>query len=486
MALISLIGQSLGSLGAFVLLAVALALTSRIIYNLYFHPLSRYHGPWYAASFSIVNAIISVIQREPQWMLSLAKRYGTDKPIRIAPSLLLFPQSAALKDIYWDPKCNTKTRFYATGALGPPHLFTTLDGNEHRALRKALGGPQWSIGGLKNNWEARFDSHIQLFVQRMTEFALNNEPVMLCDKVAQFAADIMTMVSFTDTWGFVANGRDERHMLESFRKGTPMFGFVGRFRWLRDRVNRVSWGHLFLPSVTDNNGMGYLMAQADRQVTEREERITNEGFSQEKPDFMQLCIEARVNGEPLTASQKRAHVTLLIQAGADTTGTALGCTLRFLLKNPSALARARAEIEAADEAGLLSATVQYEETRTHLPFFVGCIKESLRLNPPAPNLFSRLAPGPGGKVVDGTWVPAGAEMVSNSYVVQRDPTLFAPDPEVYRPERWLEEANTKETISEMEASMFVFGIGPRVCLGKEVSMMEMYKLLPEVSFAELL
>ncbi|KAI8251615.1 hypothetical protein K4K58_008676 [Colletotrichum sp. SAR11_239] len=404
-----------------------------------------------------------------------------DKPIRVAPTLLLFPQSAALKDIYWDPKCNNKSMFYGTGSLGPPHLFSTLDGNVHKSLRKALGGPQWSIGGLKNNWESRFDSHIQLFISRMSDFARNNEPVILSDKVAEFAADIMTMVSFTDPWGFVTNSRDERNMLASWRRGLFSFGFVNRFRWLRDRVTRVWWGHFFLPSTSDDVGMGYLMAQADRQVSERERRMEEEAFTQEKPDFMQLALEARIDGKPLTSSQKRAHVTLLIQAGADTTGTALGSTLRFLLTHPLALARARAEISAAEQAGHLSPTIQYEETRTHLPFFVACIKEAIRLHPSATNLFARVAPA-GGKVVDGTWVPAGAEITANAWVVQRDPRLYGPDPEAFRPERWLEGevgGNTKEAISEMEACIFAFGIGPRVCLGKDVAYMEMYKLLPE-------
>ncbi|KAJ5020243.1 hypothetical protein K4K57_000093 [Colletotrichum sp. SAR 10_99] len=470
-----------GSILEIGLLAISAALILRVVYNLYFHPLSKYHGPWYAASFSLVHALISVMKYEPEWMLWLSKQYGTDKPIRVAPTLLLFPQSAALKDIYWDPKCNNKSMFYGTGSLGPPHLFSTLDGNVHKSLRKALGGPQWSIGGLKNNWEPRFDSHIQLFISRMSDFARNNEPVILSDKVAEFAADIMTMVSFTDPWGFVTNSRDERNMLASWRRGLFSFGFVNRFRWLRDRVTHVWWGHFFLPSTSDDVGMGYLMAQADRQVSERERRMEEEAFTQEKPDFMQLAIEARIDGKPLTSSQKRAHVTLLIQAGADTTGTALGSTLRFLLTHPLALARARAEISAADQAGHLSPTIQYEETRTHLPFFVACIKEAIRLHPSATNLFARVAPA-GGKVVDGTWVPAGAEITANAWVVQRDPRLYGPDPEAFRPERWLEGevgGNTKEAISEMEACIFAFGIGPRVCLGKDVAYMEMYKLLPE-------
>lgn len=56
--------------------------------------------------------------------------------------MLLFPQPSDGNEVYWDPKCNQKSGLYGTGILGPPHLFTTLDGDVHRALRKALGGPQ--------------------------------------------------------------------------------------------------------------------------------------------------------------------------------------------------------------------------------------------------------------------------------------------------------------------------------------------------------
>lgn len=60
----------------------------------------------------------------------------------MGPGLLLFPKPSALKDIYADTKHNTKSEFYSSGALGPVSLFNTIDGDEHRALRKALGGPQ--------------------------------------------------------------------------------------------------------------------------------------------------------------------------------------------------------------------------------------------------------------------------------------------------------------------------------------------------------
>lgn len=79
----------------------------------------------------------------------------------------------------------------------------------------------------------------------------------------------------------------------------------------------------------------------------------------------------------------------------------------------------------------------YDETREHLPFFCACIREALRLNPPSPNLFSRVVPK-GGKDIDGHFVPEGMEITSSPFVVQRSWDLYSPDPDHFRPERWLE------------------------------------------------
>ena len=155
----------------------------------------------------------------------------------------------------------------------------------------------------------------------------------------------------------------------------------------------------------------------------------------------------------------------------------MGCILRFLVTNPSKLAKAREEIDRADKAGLLSAPIQFEETRQHLPYFVGCIREGLRLQPPGTNLYARVVPKEG-KVIDGLFVPRGTEVTSYAYCVQRDRKLYGEHPERFEPDRWLE--GEKRTF-ELEAAQFTFGMGPRVCFGKDVAVMEMYKSLPEVS-----
>jgi cytochrome P450 len=189
------------------------------------------------------------------------------------------------------------------------------------------------------------------------------------------------------------------------------------------------------------------------------------------------CLDARFSdGSALTRIQKRAHVTLLVQAGADTTGTALGSIFRFLVTDPIALARVRAEIETADNAGLLSRPIQFEETQNHLPFFAACIKEGLRLNPPAPNLFPRVVPK-NGKVIDGQFIPAGTDVTSHAYVVQRDRGFYGEDAEKFNPSRWM---ISQKRNFELEAAQFTFGVGPRTCLGKDIALMELNKLLPEV------
>lgn len=194
------------------------------------------------------------------------------------------------------------------------------------------------------------------------------------------------------------------------------------------------------------------------------------------------CLEARFpDGSPLTPVQKRAHVTLLIQAGVDTTATALGCVLRFLLIHPSVLSRVRAELDAADEGGHLSNSIQYEETRQHLPFFIACIKESLRLRPSAPNLLPRVVPN-GGRTIDGHFIPEATEITSHAYTIQRDISFYGQDANEFKPERWL--VSEKRTF-ELEAAQFGFGTGARMCMGKDIAMMEMYKLLPEVFALEI-
>ncbi|PGH15213.1 hypothetical protein AJ79_02578 [Helicocarpus griseus UAMH5409] len=406
----------------------------------------------------------------------LLKKYGRKNPIRIQPNLLLFAHPSALKEIYWDPKCNTKSSIYGSGVFVPPHIFSTKDGEKHRELRKALGGAPWTIGSLKNNWEARFDDHILLLCNKLTENAKAGELILLGERVAQFATDVLTMLAFTEPFGFVKNARDEHRILETWRQSLGAFSFFSRLTLFHRYIGGMpGMGKLLFPPKTDIDGAGWVLGEAERQVNNGL-RLMEKHQQPEKPDFLQHCLDARFDDKtPLSQAQREAQMVLLMQAGTDTTGTALGSTMRFLLTHPEKLERARREIESAEQAGLLSDVIKYEETRQHLPYIVASIKETLRLEPPATNLFGRVAPKEG-KTIGEHYIPPGAEITTLAWIVQRDPETFGPDRLLFRPERWLD----KTKAAEFESAIFNFGIGPRTCLGREVAYMELYKLVPEL------
>ncbi|KIM92738.1 hypothetical protein OIDMADRAFT_36363 [Oidiodendron maius Zn] len=66
----------------------------------------------------------------------------------------------------------------------------------------------------------------------------------------------------------------------------------------------------------------------------------------------------------------------------------------------------------------------------------------------------------------------------NSWVIHRDSDIFAPDPTTFRPERWIE--TSPERLELMEKAYIPFGLGTRTCVGKNILMLEMTKLIPEL------
>lgn len=81
---------------------------------------------------------------------------------------------------------------------------------------------------------------------------------------------------------------------------------------------------------------------------------------------------------------------------------------------------------------------------------------------------------------DGRVIPANTIIALSLTSILRDPETFGPDAELFRPERWLEDVD-EETKKKMDrAHELIFGSGRFLCLGREIAMMHIVKVVIEV------
>lgn len=163
------------------------------------------------------------------------------------------------------------------------------------------------------------------------------------------------------------------------------------------------------------------------------------------------------NGVGLTDEEVRNELTVLFFGGYETTQWAMVWTLALLALNPSTLAQAAAEVEALGESDLDA------DALPRLEYVKACIEEGLRHQ--AALLLPRQLESD--DEFGGYAIPAGTLVAGSTVVVHRRADLW-PDPDAFRPERFLSmDAGTRH-----KYQMLSFGGGPRVCLGINLSFFE--------------
>jgi cytochrome P450 len=196
------------------------------------------------------------------------------------------------------------------------------------------------------------------------------------------------------------------------------------------------------------------------------------------PDLLSKFLAAReARPEFMTDTLVQTMAVSMAFAGSETTAISLSAVFYYLLKNPRTLERLRQEIDEAAREGRFSdyetGLVTWHESQT-LPYLDACVKEAFRLHP-APGLpMERIVPK-GGLDIAGRYVKGGTIVGVSAWVVHRDEKIFGEKVDEFRPERWL---TGGEEVKAMNGTMLQFGMGSRTCIGKNISLLEIYKLVP--------
>lgn len=148
----------------------------------------------------------------------------------------------------------------------------------------------------------------------------------------------------------------------------------------------------------------------------------------------------------------------------------------YVLKNPSILAKLQAELDKAN----LPFPAPYESAQ-RLPYLHAVIKEGLRIHPSVGTILERIVPPTGLTLPDGRVIPPGTIVGMNPWVLSRKKEIYGDDVDTFRPERWLREESEAQLqyearLKRMEDADLSFGAGNRVCTGRHLAMVELFKV----------
>jgi cytochrome P450 len=181
-----------------------------------------------------------------------------------------------------------------------------------------------------------------------------------------------------------------------------------------------------------------------------------------RSDILSLLLSARDEvGQPMSDEEVHDELMTIMAAGHETSATALAWTFERLLSEPSALARAVAEVREVQDVGPASLA--------RLEYVDAIVKEALRLRPIIP-VVGRTAATP--LAFAGYDLPAGTLVCPCIHLVQRRADIY-PEPERFRPERWL-------GVKVDPYAWLPFGGGIRRCIGMSFALYEIRLIVATV------
>ncbi|CAH8276801.1 unnamed protein product [Arabidopsis lyrata] len=191
-------------------------------------------------------------------------------------------------------------------------------------------------------------------------------------------------------------------------------------------------------------------------------------------DLLMEIFKEQPFASEFTVDNVKAVILDIVVAGTDTAAAAVVWGMTYLMKYPQVLKKAQAEVrEYMKEKG---STFVTEDDVKNLPYFRALVKETLRIEPVIPLLIPRACIQD--TKIAGYDIPAGTTVNVNAWAVSRDEKEWGPNPDEFRPERFLEkEVDFKGTDYEF----IPFGSGRRMCPG-----MRLGAAMLEVPYANLL
>ncbi|GJN91473.1 hypothetical protein Rhopal_004496-T1 [Rhodotorula paludigena] len=411
------------------------------------------------------------LKHDMGWRLKeLHERHG--KIVRVSRNAVSLVDPSVIGEIYRYGGHYAKTSFYTYFKAQTPSLMSTLDNHAHALIRRAES-PAYTMTllvDLEEHVDSCLDDLVDYFDRTIAE-GKGKATVDMGTMMQLLAMDVVGELAFGQTFGLCKAGKDTHGFLPMLEAFIDQCALCGTQPWAGPALIRyVNW-------KVGAQGPQALAEKTSKAVQTRLEQLQRAKETGDEPrrDMLSKLIAAKnPNGTPYSKSQIEVAATSILGAGSDTTAITMRALLGYLMKHKDIYDQVMHEIDEAFATGALSLPVTYADG-TKLPFFQACLKETLRLHPAVPWTLPRVVPKEGA-VLAGHYFAAGTEVSMSPFVFHRRAEAYGADAETFRPARWLEASEEERKV--LERHLITFGSGSRVCIGKNISLMEITKVVP--------
>ena len=387
-----------------------------------------------------------------QSMMRLAREYGPFYKLSLVGRDVYVASSQELVNELCD-----ETRFnkrihgplQEIRAFAGDGLFTAYNSEPNWAKAHRLLMPAFGPVGVRSMFDRMVDIAHQMFVkwERLGSSAV----IDVADNMTRLTLDTIALCAFD--YRFNSFYQNEMHpfvaaMVDALEEAGQ-----------RGRRPKALSSLMLMTRRRYESDQQVLASVAEQLIAER--RADPRGA--EKNDLLNVMLSGvdPVTGEKLSDENIRFQMVTFLIAGHETTSGLLSFATHLLLQNPEVMFKARSIVD-----DVLGAEMPRAEHLAQLRFLEQILMESLRLWPTAPAF--------GVKPVADTVLAGRYPLTTRDTVLvlepmlHRDPAVWGPDAEAFRPERFEQDLAAKLPPNSWKP----FGNGARACIGRAFAMQE--------------
>lgn len=391
-------------------------------------------------------------------MLRWAEEFGPIYRFRIAHrDVVVIADSGLIDAVLRDRPAGFRRRKLIQEAmleLGIEGVFSAegLDWRRQRKLVMHALNP-----GHLREFFSQLDTVTMRLQRRWEGAAARGEPIEAQRDLMRFTVDVTSGLALGKDLNTLEQPGDtiQQHLDKLFPAlARRLLAPISYWRWLKLPADRA-----LDAAMIEVNGL------VNKLVAAARERVAGSAATRVQPgNFLDAMVAAQSDdASAFTDGEIVGNTLTMLLAGEDTTANSLAWMMYFMAEYPDVQAKMREETNrvlgaaerAPDYASIES--LHYVEAVAH---------ETMRLKPVAP--FLALEPNADALIGD-VRVPQGTAVYLLTAYPARQAEVF-PEPDQFRPERWL---GAERSADAAHASAFLpFGAGPRFCPGRHLAMLE--------------